>query len=292
VPETRELSGPPGLTGLYVRAVAASALVPVRDHVPGLGRDELPHTELVVEDFVPEAKHLHAYERVCGFRLRDVLPATYVHQLTFPLALRIMTDSAFPFAAMGLVHLTNEVTQRRPVELGEALTLRVSAANLAEHARGRTFDVVASADVDGETPWRSTSTYLHREGGGGGAGRDREDDAPPPPPQALWDVPGDIGRRYAAVTGDRNPIHLHPLTARAFGMSRPIAHGMWLKARCLAALESVLPAAYTAKVRFKAPLALPSRVAFRSEPADGGRDFSVRAAGSGKPHLEGTLRPL
>jgi hypothetical protein len=54
----------------------------------------------------------------------------------------------------------------------------------------------------------------------------------------YWRVPGDIGRRYARVSGDSNPIHLHPLTAKALGQPGAIAHAMWTKARCLAALEA------------------------------------------------------
>ena len=73
-------------------------------------------------------------------------------------------------------------------------------------------------------------------------------------------MPGDIGRRYAAVSGDRNPIHLHALTAQAFGFPSAIAHGMWLKARTLASLEGRLPDAYTADVAFKLPVLLPSTV--------------------------------
>jgi acyl dehydratase len=279
-----------GLTGLYVRAVAASAVVPVRKVLPGKTPSGLPDTEQVVEGLEIRRDHLLAYQRVCAFRVRDVLPATYVHQLAFPLALRIMTDRSFPFPAMGLVHLDNEVSQLRELDASETLTLRVRAANLTDHPKGRTFDILAEAAVGEEVPWRSTSTYLHKSGGGGEK-RSREDETPPPAPQAIWSVPGDIGRRYAAVTGDRNPIHLHPVTAKAFGMRRPIAHGMWVKARCLAALESLLPPAYTAAVRFKAPLGLPSRVAFTSQPQDGGRAFSVRSASAGRPHLEGTVRP-
>jgi acyl dehydratase len=98
-------------------------------------------------------------------------------------------------------------------------------------------------------------------------------------------VPGDIGRRYARVSGDANPIHMHPLAAKAFGQPTTIAHGMWTKARCLAALEGELPAAYTADVRFKLPLRIPGRAAFAYR--DG--EFTVHDARSGKPHLSGRI---
>ena len=103
---------------------------------------------------------------------------------------------------------------------------------------------------------------------------------------------GDLGRRYAAVSGDHNPIHLYALTAKAFGFPRQIAHGMWSKARCLAALEGRLPDAVTVEVAFKKPILLPGTVAFGS-PARGRRlRFSLTRPKDGAPHLVGRARPV
>ena len=201
--------------------------------------------------------------------------------LAFPLAMELLTGP-FPFSPLGLVHVANRIEQLRPLTADERLDLRLWAADLRAHDRGRSFDVLAEASVDGEVVWRDVSTYLHRESKGGGGGRDR---AEPPPPAAIWAVPGDIGRRYAAVSGDSNPIHLRNVTAKALGQPGAIAHGMWTKARCLAALESTLPGAYTVDVRFKLPLRIPGRVAFSA--GDGA--FAVHDARSGKPYLEGTI---
>ena len=52
-----------------------------------------------------------------------------------------------------------------------------------------------------------------------------------------WKAPADIGRQYAKVSGDYNPIHLSAVSAKLFGFPTAIAHGLWNKARTLAALE-------------------------------------------------------
>jgi acyl dehydratase len=280
----RELDSPPSLTALYPRAVG----VPLLRKLPlvGGGRRELPDTELEVRDVETDRAHLAAYDEVCGFARDDVLPPTYPHIVAFPLAVRIMAERAFPFALLGLVHIGNEISQLRPVGADEPLTLRVRAQDLEPHDRGTQFAMAAEARVGQEPVWRSRNVYLHRHGkpaGGGKPGGERE---PAAPARAHWRVPGDIGRRYGAVSGDRNPIHLHGWSAKLFGMPRPIAHGMWLKARCLAELESTLPEAFTVSVRFKLPLYLPAQVAFGVR--DGGA-FEVRDASSGKPHLSGEL---
>ncbi|MYQ53488.1 MULTISPECIES: MaoC/PaaZ C-terminal domain-containing protein, partial [unclassified Streptomyces] len=134
------------------------------------------------------------------------------------------------------------------------------------------------------------------------------------PAVAEWRLPGDLGRRYGAVSGDRNPIHLHPLTARLFGFPRHLAHGMWTVARCLAEAETgagprtgtgtgawaetgtgadARPETGTgardrARIRsvraeFKAPVLLPATVTY----AAAGDAFLLR--GGDRVHLTGTV---
>jgi acyl dehydratase len=264
-------------------AKAAVKLVPLVG-----GGDALPDEEKTLTGAEVDRERLTDYQRVCGFRVSDVLPATYLHMLAFPLSMQVMTRLDFPFGVIGLVHVENEIEQVRPVESGERFDLRLRTADLRDHDRGRQFDVVASADVDGETVWRSRSTYLHREGGGDSS-KSGGDRAEPPPPSAIWKVPGDQGRRYAAVSGDSNPIHMYPLTARLFGFPKPIAHGMWVKARCLAALDGHLPGAFTVAVRFKLPMLLPAKAGFATWVDAKTREFAVHDARSGKPHVAGSV---
>jgi acyl dehydratase len=252
---------------------------------------ELPETEYVLNRVRIDLDHLAAYDKVCGFRLSDDLPATYPHVLGFGLQTKLMTDPEFPFPLIGSVHVANRITVHRPLRVDDVLQLRVHAENLRDHRRGKQFDVVTTAAVDGEEAWRDVSTYLRRGGGSGGGSREHGsgEEAEPPRPVAYWRVPGDIGRRYAAVAGDANPIHLHPLTAKAFGFPRTIAHGMWVKARCLATLAGQLPSTFTVDVRFKKPVLLPAKVAFRASRAGDGWEFGLSDAKTGKPHLAGSL---
>ena len=203
----------------------------------------------------------------------------------------LMTRLSFPFGVIGLVHVANRIELLAPLDAGDAFDLTVRTADLRPHDRGRQFDVVAEAAIAGEPVWRSRSTYLHREPTEAPGAPRAPREAPQPHGEggATWRVPGDVGRRYAGVSGDANPIHLHPLTARAFGFPRPIAHGMWVKARCLAALEGRLPATHTVDVRFKLPMPIPATVAFTTSETAGARAFEVRDARSARPHLSGTV---
>lgn len=176
----------------------------------------------------------------------------------------------------------------------EALSFAVRAADLRPHSRGRQFDLLAEASVDGETVWSGRSTYLRRGKPAAGASKPAKHVELPEQagPVSHVRVPDDIGRRYGAASGDRNPIHLHALSARAFGFTSAIAHGMWLEARTLAALEGRLPDAYTVEVAFKLPVPLPSAIAIAATRDGDGWNLDVRNSRSGKPHLAGSVTVL
>ncbi len=292
------------MTALTTYARAALPLVPGASLLPfvaGRGK-EMPALERTLSGVRVDPAQLAAYARVCGFSLRDELPATYLHVRAFPLHMQLMTDGRFPFPAVGLVHLSNRIAVHRPARVSETFDLVVRATPIEPHPKGRTFALVSEARVDGELVWEDVSTMLRRGGGSaaardggreaGGSAEDRGSD-PVGPGEARgapvqWRLPGDLGRRYASVSGDRNPIHMHALSARLFGFPQAIAHGMWTKARALAALEGRLPEAYTVDVSFRKPILLPSRVTFA---ADDGR-FAVRSAKRPETiHLEGTVTP-
>jgi len=281
----QEISTPPSTASLYSRALLGSL-------TGKKGSDTLPDTELQLNDVRIDRAQLAAYNRVCGFTQRETIPATFPFILAFPLHMILITAPEFPFPAMGIVHISNSITQHRPIKASEALNIRVRLGPLRPHDKGVQFSVITEIRIGTELVWESEGSMLKRTGG---AGKSEPKAAPaatakPAPANVLWSVPADIGRRYGAVSGDRNPIHLYAFTAKLFGFPRAIAHGMWTKAHCLAALDGRLPDAFTVDVQFKLPLLLPAKVAFSSEVLKGGGfEFGVSDAKSGKPHLAGKI---
>ncbi len=299
----RTLSSSPVMPLLFARAGAA--MIPGASRLPfvGGGGREIPDLTLLLNDVAVDADRLASYNRVCGFAGAEVLPATYPHMLAFPLHLALMTDSRFPFPAIGLVHILNRIVQHRPIRTDERMSFRVWATPLESHPRGRQFSIRTEARVGDELVWEEVSTNLRRGRSGGGETSDAAPDVRIDVPDSSdlpavedWDLSGDLGRRYGSVSGDLNPIHVHPLTARLFGFPSAIAHGMWTKARCLAALESRLPDAFTVDVAFRKPIMLPGTVTFAASDGDAadtaGATTRVGVRGSGAkatPHLDGAI---
>jgi acyl dehydratase len=293
----KTLESSPSILPLYARAalpmIPGASLLPF---VPG-GGGEIPEgLDLELAGVKAEAADVSAYAKVCGFTLRDTLPPTYPHMLAFPLHMAVMSDGSFPFGAVGLVHVENSITQKRPIGIDEEMTIRVRPTKLQPHPKGKTFSLETEVLVDGEVVWESTSTMLRRGSSNGDAakkgGKGFESLDADAPSSAEWKLPGDLGRRYAGVSGDRNPIHMHSLTAKPLGFPGAIAHGMWSKARALAQLESELPDNFEVEVRFRKPILLPARVLFAEQKSGDEILFALRDAKKGTPHLDGHVQPL
>ncbi|MGN6255435.1 MAG: MaoC family dehydratase [Solirubrobacterales bacterium] len=292
---TKTLDSSPSILPLYAKAalpiIPGASLLPF---VPGGGGEIPDGLDLELAGVHAEPAEVSAYAKVCGFALRDTLPPTYPHMLAFPLHMTVMSDGRFPFGAVGLVHVENSIAQRRPIGIDEEMAIRVRPTKLQPHSKGKTFSLETEVLVGNEVVWESVSTMLRRGKGGEKAKQEKgfEPLAADAPASSEWRLDGGLGRRYAGVSGDRNPIHMHSLTAKPLGFPGAIAHGMWTKARALAQLEGRLPESFEVDVRFRRPVLLPARVEFASQDAGGEILFAVRDARKGTPHLDGRVRPL
>jgi acyl dehydratase len=288
---TRVFTKAPATAPLLLKA--ALPAIPLVGGLPGIkhATGSVPDIVLERHGITTDRTHLDAYNEVCGFPRSEVLPATYPHMAAFGLHMTLMTDTAFPFAPMGLVHLRNSITQHRPIGIGERFDVSVRAADLRPHPKGSLIDLITTVTVDGDTVWDEAMTLFSRHRGGSA-------ETTPAPlagveaPEGVvhWKLAGDLGRRYGAISGDRNPIHLHPLTAKAFGFPSNIAHGMWTLARSLSAVQNQLPDTFTNEVEFRKPILLPGTVVFGSSKDGDDLTFGVKGAKKPATHLVGQVR--
>lgn len=255
----------------------------------GAGAREIPAERFEVHGVVPDTAHLAEYCRTTGLRFGEELPATYPYVLAFPLAIKVMNSKGFPFGAVGVVHLTNAIEQTRPLHVGEALDIRVRAENPRAHRAGMLIDMVTEVTIPAEgdeVVWRQVSGFLGKgaktEGLPVAADSAVKAAGEPAANPAFVRITQDTISAYAEASGDKNPIHVSKVGAKAFGFPSTIAHGMWSAAAMLAGMEGLVPEAARFEVEFGNPVRLPSKVAFTADrDADGaGADGSGAAGGS------------
>ncbi len=259
----------------------------------GRGLVAIPRIEAEVRAVTPDAASLRAYRALTQDPTVGVLPICYPHILASPLHAAILATSAFPYKILGLIHVENTITEHRPIVEGEILRLTCCVEGAAEASKGVTFDFHTEVWVGTERVWESASRILRLTSGAGSkTGKKRAPHVPGDLPGAdrsvIWRLPPNLGRRYAKISGDYNPIHLTPLTAKLFGFKRPIIHGMWSLARCVAELGSNRPpGSRTLSARFKRPVFLPGRVLMTARQVGEGTTFRLASADGRIPHLEG-----
>jgi hypothetical protein len=254
----------------------------------------IPALEARLAPQVAEPGRLEAYRALCGFDPDEQLPITYPHLLAGSMHLALLSSGAFPLRVLGLVHLRNRIEAARPIGQGEPLELRCRVGGHRETERGQDFDLITEARAGGELAWVETSTMLAR----------RRAAAPARPalaavaPRAATEGAGscsfrlgaDLGRRYAGLSGDYNPIHLSAASARLFGFRRAIIHGMWSLARVAAELQPRFGAGpLVLEAAFKLPVLLPGRVTLRDWPRERGFGFALLDETGERPHATGSL---
>lgn len=282
---TETLLQMPGAAGLYAKALGTARRKPGKNI-------RLPQLAVQVSAVQVTPSRLAAYREICGFEAGENLPITFPQVQAAPLHMWLMLRPEFPLPLMGIVHVRNTFDVLGPMPAEAAYEVRAALTDGRRTHQGVEFDIQTEyRNAAGELVYRSLMTPLYRLKSDG-----QPKPAKPraPAPQLAeyrsFDVPGDIGRRYAPIGGDFNPIHLYALTAKAFGFPRAIAHGMWSLARAAALIEGARGVqTRSLSVQFRQPLLLPGKVALKFGTSEAGSEFALLSRTSDKVHFSGTM---
>jgi len=279
------LMHPPALPSLLWKAWATRSKRPGRV-------DALPPVHWSMPHVTVQASALAHYRSICGFGDEQAVPITYPQLLTFPLVMAYLCSPECPWPAAGTVHVANRIEQFAALRAGDEVSVEVVTGALRRHDKGQVFDLDLFIRREGQVVWRGTQSLLRRgvpEPAGLPYASEFQDDG-----QLVRAVdveaPANIGRRYAWVSGDFNPMHLSHLSARLFGFQSTIAHGLWTQARALA---GVYPRGAgqraTLSTEFKSPVLLPARLTVWQHTTAVGTRLEVRDARSDRTHLRAML---
>ncbi len=240
---------------------------------------------------VANRNDVRRYIAVCGGEERLGLPILYPQVMGTPLTMALMAHADFPLAALGLVHMENHVFQIRAPRIGEKLDFQVSIPAVERTPRGYEFDMRTEvSDESGEVIWHSTARILSRAKDPNQPKTAREPRKAPTPSDwplvASYRLASNLGRRYARVSGDFNPIHLTAPTAKLLGFKQAIIHGMWSAAATAASLGTTEgPCEFHCE--FKTPLFLPGKGNLHAHVQRKETKFLLQDARNFRPILSG-----
>lgn len=244
----------------------------------------------------PNRQHVASYRRVCGLPDQTNVPLFYPHALLGTAHLLMIGHKQFPVGSMGLLHVRNHCVRYRPFGIDQPWHMRCEVSRQRNVDKGLEFDFDSTVSIAGDVVWRSISTYLKR----GEALLPPEESRlaglfPKLDASAMdefrFQVPSDIGKQYAKVTGDYNPIHVSFIAAKLFGFPRAIAHGMWSVARTLPELPELAIGPVRHDVAFKGPMLVGSEahVKLADESVNNGR-FDLYCGANPRPVMVGVYR--
>lgn len=241
----------------------------------------------------------------CGSEDGDPLPPVYPAVWETALFLELLADAACPLPRGGLLHLGGERLQLRPLRTGDRVRCRIELDRVEPAGDGMQLTLTSRTwNEIGQLCCQSDAILLVRPKTGDKRPRDRqeeravsretEDPLSNSRELASWNIRSNHGRRYARVSGDYNPVHLWPWTARPFGFRQPILHGFCTEALVAHALIRNLwngdpTALRRLRIRFRAPVLLPShlRLLMMEEDTGRGRFWVARAGAKQKICAEG-----
>lgn len=215
-------------------------------------------------------EQLQRFSQAFGGFISDI-PLTMMYCLAQRVHLAQMLDEQFPWPAPGLVHVSNSLQQHAPIRINQGFTMH---ATIQLPARGPAVSARRLRPLFEVEFWQAdqlvascTSEYQVRpKNSPPRSAKVREQKQATPPGEqwqrlSSWSLDGATGRQYARLSGDFNPIHLHPLLSRWFGFDQPIIHGMYMVARAQAEIERHSGRAMQRlDVEFKRPVALPATI--------------------------------
>ncbi len=291
------MDGPVSLHFTSAPAIAPAYLKILLARKPPLAVDTVPRIEATLDRFVIDRRHLARFRKVCGENDSPELPITYPHVMATPLHLAMIACEAFPVSLFGVVHTRNRIVQHRPLRADDGGRIVAWLERHRETSRGQELDLQTEVRVGGSTVWSETCTFLARRPTRARSTQAKSENLPVlemPPRQdvttSTFFVASGVGRQYARVSGDFNPIHIADVAARFFGFKRAIAHGMWSLARCAAEIGgTAFSRPCTLDVAFKRPVLFRARVVLESWISDGRVGFSMRDPEADRGHLLGSV---
>jgi acyl dehydratase len=221
---------------------------------------------------------LRAYNAALGFA-PDALPVTFHYLLAQRAQLATMLGAAFPFRIPGMIHVSNDLVEHRVPDVRRPLVMHTTADTKPPEPTGAVHVIVTTvAEQEGQPVFTCSSDYLAVRGQRAAKENKGHHAHAHPPVLASWQLDAASGRRYAAISGDWNPIHLWRWSARLMGMRVPIIHGMHTVAKACALLEAnTRRRIVSISARFKAPIPLPGAAALAADTQAG--SFAVTSQG-------------
>jgi len=255
---------------------------------------EFPYLNVIMENASIDRANLLLYRNLTGYEDDGKLPVLYPHAIASPIYMFMLSQREFPLNLLGALHVKNRIISYRPISEKESFTIDVKLENSKILNNGVEFDFSVILSQRDEILWKGITTWFKRGNFGHSNEKLNTFDTLVPIERGKFfcelEIPEDIGKRFAKVTGDYNPIHISPFMARLFGLKKNIAHAMWFcgyVGRKLSHLKKNNPVQID--LAFKSPIFVGSKATVISESRGENLRFDAYCHGNLKVCINGYI---
>lgn len=244
----------------------------------------------VMEYVKPDLKKLEAFKKMFGYT-SEYVPSTYWHTRFLGIRILLASDPKFPFPLPGMVHLTDTIRQYHNILPTDVLWMECYLGDFLAHEKGTAFETITKLYRDDVLVWEENTVnlYIGKSKLGDKEYNSYEFPKLQQPKEEKLYIPTNMGRKYAKISGDFNPIHVSVIGAKLFGFKKSLMHGWYGLNKILAQNQPIMLEKHELFVAFKKPLFLPGNVILKQQEIEKGIQFEVVNAKEGYPNLKGEL---
>lgn len=225
-----------------------------------------------VEQFEPfsiQLENLYANEKQMSrfskmFGKPDDIP-TFAFITAFRASLQCLAQAKTPSSIMGLIHLSCEFKPYNKINWLTPLNIKVTLTKCEQTGKGLLYTVVTDFYQKGKLVLTNSNGMLDKSKKyrlENKANIDKQTlELPKLTNIANWQIKQKTAWSYALASGDLNPIHLHPILAKQFGLPNVLIHGMYNVSKTLEQLKSYnIEFNQGFKVEFNRPCFIPNNI--------------------------------
>jgi len=218
--------------------------------------EKIPRISSTLKDVTVDLNNLNYYNKVCHLKNSPNLPILYPHVMAGVSQLNLFSHPEFPIKMLGTIHMANKIVQTKPLPIVGNYQIKSRISNERYFNKGIEFDLITNVFLQDEEVWTETSTYRKNckfqtnQTYCSTINLEKLDDFKT---VDQWNISWKLGKQYATISKDFNPIHLSMVLAKAFGFKKDLAHGFCVLAQAMGKIHRIPIWPCTLDVIFKGP---------------------------------------
>lgn len=216
---------------------------------------------ITVKSVYASEKQLASFTRVFGHP--DQIKS-YAFLAGFRATIQCITQAPIPSSLMGLIHLSCDISQHAKHNWFLPYDIKVTVNSCKSTDKGLSYQIITEFYQQDELTIKNTNIMLDKKPGYKANQREttkKSEIVQLTDSFCSYAINLKTAWKYALLSGDLNPIHLHPYLAKKLGLKSVLIHGMFNAHQCLSSIYKKTDSDLgDVSIEFNKPCFIPTQV--------------------------------